>query len=176
MWIRIIEGISIPFIGTVLGAACVLFMRPAAPDIGTGVRKKQALTGFAAGIMVAASFFSLLIPSIEYSDGMGKLSFVPAVTGFLVGMLFMLALDVLIPHIHSDKSEEGLRSGLSKTTKLVLAVTLHNIPLRSPVRRRRTCGRDSHDTGCRNTSSGAAVSAGLRSGSYALCRGRGTGA
>lgn len=128
MWIRIIEGISIPFIGTVLGAACVLFMRPAAPDIGTGVRKKQALTGFAAGIMVAASFFSLLIPSIEYSDGMGKLSFVPAVTGFLVGMLFMLALDVLIPHIHSDKSEEGLRSGLSKTTKLVLAVTLHNIP------------------------------------------------
>lgn len=128
MWIRIIEGISIPFIGTVLGAACVLFMRPAAPDIGTGVRKKQALTGFAAGIMVAASFFSLLIPSIKYSDGMGKLSFVPAVTGFLVGMLFMLALDVLIPHIHSDKSEEGLRSGLSKTTKLVLAVTLHNIP------------------------------------------------
>ena len=128
MWIRIIEGISIPFIGTVLGAACVLFMRPAAPDMGTGVRKKQALTGFAAGIMVAASFFSLLIPSIEYSDGMRKLRFVPAVTGFLVGMLFMLVLDVLIPHIHSDKSEEGLRSGLSKTTKLVLAVTLHNIP------------------------------------------------
>ena len=116
-------GILIPLLGTALGAACVFFMKGKMND-----RVKRALAGFAAGVMVSASFFSLIQPSIQLSADKGKLSFLPALTGFLVGMLFLLLLDVLVPHIHMDKSEEGPRTGLKKTTKLFLAVTLHNLP------------------------------------------------
>ena len=90
---------------------------------------QRALTGFAAGVMVAASVWSLLIPAIEQSVGMGKFAFVPAVVGFYVGMLFLLLLDHVIPHLHQNSSEaEGPKSQLARTTMMVLAVTLHNIP------------------------------------------------
>ena len=95
-------------------------------EIGQGTRR--ALTGFAAGVMVAASFWSLLQPALEASVPMGRLAFVPAATGFLLGVAFLLALDVSTPHTHMDLQDEGPTSGLSRTTKLVLAVTLHNIP------------------------------------------------
>ena len=123
MWIKVTQGILIPFLGTSLGAACVFFMRGKMSE-----RLSKALTGFASGIMVSASFFSLIAPALEQSSDKGKLAFVPATIGFLVGMLFLLVLDVIIPHIHMDNSEEGLKSGLKRTTKLVLAVTLHNLP------------------------------------------------
>lgn len=123
MWIKVAQGILIPFLGTSLGAACVFFMRGKMSE-----RLSKALTGFASGIMVSASFFSLIAPALEQSYDKGKLAFVPATIGFLVGMLFLLVLDVIIPHIHMDNSEEGLKSGLKRTTKLVLAVTLHNLP------------------------------------------------
>lgn len=123
MWSKVIQGILIPFLGTSLGAACVFFMKGQMGD-----QLNKALTGFASGIMVSASFFSLILPALEQTEDMGKLAFVPAVIGFLAGMLFLLVLDVLIPHIHMDNSEEGIKSGLKRTTKLVLAVTLHNLP------------------------------------------------
>lgn len=121
---KVIQGILIPFLGTALGAACVLFMKNRLnPMI------QRALTGFAAGVMVAASIWSLLIPAIEQSDDMGNWSFLPAVIGFWLGILFLLILDRLIPHLHQGSSEpEGPRVALKKTTMLVLAVTLHNIP------------------------------------------------
>ena len=117
-------GILIPFIGTTLGAACVFFMRT---TFSKSVQR--ALTGFAAGVMVAASIWSLLIPAMKQSEKMGDLSFVPAVAGFWIGILFLLALDHLIPHLHvgSDQAE-GPKSRLGRTTMMVLAVTLHNIP------------------------------------------------
>lgn len=124
MELEVIRGILIPFAGTSLGAACVLFMKR---DLNIKVQK--ALTGFAAGVMVAASIWSLLIPAIEQSQSMGKLSFVPAVIGFWVGILFLLLLDKTIPHLHMNSNEaEGPHVKLKKTTMLVLAVTLHNIP------------------------------------------------
>ena len=124
MYADIFRGILIPFLGTALGAACVFFMKR---TLSTGIQR--ALTGFAAGIMTAASVWSLLIPAMEQSAGMGKLAFLPAVIGFLVGILFLLGLDHLIPHLHMNSSEaEGPKSKLKKTTMLVLAVTLHNIP------------------------------------------------
>lgn len=89
---------------------------------------QRILTGFAAGVMVAASFWSLLEPALESSESMGKLSFVPAAVGFLVGMGFLLVLDMVTPHMHMNKEGEGPQSGLRRTTKLILAVTLHNIP------------------------------------------------
>lgn len=117
-------GILIPFLGTSLGAACVFFMKKTLSDT-----VQRALTGFAAGVMVAASVWSLLIPAIEQSVGMGKFAFVPAVVGFYVGMLFLLLLDHIIPHLHQNSSEaEGPESQLARTTMMVLAVTLHNIP------------------------------------------------
>ena len=117
-------GILIPFLGTSLGAACVFFMKKTLSDT-----VQRALTGFAAGVMVAASVWSLLIPAIEQSVGMGKFAFVPAVVGFYVGMLFLLLLDHVIPHLHQNSSEaEGPESQLARTTMMVLAVTLHNIP------------------------------------------------
>ena len=88
----------------------------------------KILTGFASGAMVAASFFSLLLPSIEQSSSLGKLSFMPAAIGFCVGMLFLLLLDLITPHMHIDESVEGPRTNLKKTTMMVLAVVLHNIP------------------------------------------------
>ena len=117
-------GILIPFLGPSLGAACVFFMKKTLSDT-----VQRALTGFAAGVMVAASVWSLLIPAIEQSVGMGKFAFVPAVVGFYVGMLFLLLLDHVIPHLHQNSSEaEGPESQLARTTMMVLAVTLHNIP------------------------------------------------
>ena len=117
-------GILIPFLGTTLGAACVFFMKKSLGDL-----VQRSLAGFAAGVMVAASIWSLLIPAIEQSEDMGKLSFLPAFIGFWVGVLFLLLLDHLIPHLHvgSDQSE-GPKSKLGRTTMMVLAVTLHNIP------------------------------------------------
>ena len=117
-------GILIPFLGTALGAACVFFMKKSLGDL-----VQRALAGFAAGGMVAASIWSLLIPAIEQSEGMGKLAFLPAFIGFWVGVLFLLLLDHLIPHLHvgSDQAE-GPKSRLGRTTMMVLAVTLHNIP------------------------------------------------
>ena len=123
MNLRIVEGILIPFLGTSLGAATVFFLKK---QISDGIRK--ALTGFAAGVMVAASFWSLLQPALDESAGMGKLAFLPAAIGFLVGVGFLLGLDVLTPHMHMDKQYEGPQSGYKRTTKLILAVTLHNIP------------------------------------------------
>jgi len=123
MWLQVAEGVLIPFLGTCLGAACVFFMRGE-----MNPRLKKALSAFAAGIMVSASFFSLILPAIEESKDLGKLAFVPSVIGFLIGMLFLLALDIIIPHIHNDKSEEGPKSGLKRTTKMFLAVALHNLP------------------------------------------------
>ena len=121
---KVVFGILIPFLGTTLGAACVFFMKNLFGDL-----VQCALAGFAAGVMVAASIWSLLIPSIEQSESKGKLSFLPAFIGFWVGVLFLLLLDRLIPHLHvgSDRAE-GPKSKLGRTTMMVLAVTLHNIP------------------------------------------------
>lgn len=119
-----VYGILIPFLGTSLGAACVLFMRRQLSDT-----VQRALTGFAAGVMVAASVWSLLIPAMEQAARMGKLAFLPAFAGFWVGILFLLALDHLIPHLHARSNQtEGPKSRLQRTTMMVLAVTLHNIP------------------------------------------------
>lgn len=116
-------GLTVPFIGTALGASCVLFMRHAIKG-----RMQNILTGFAAGVMIAASVWSLLIPSIEMTGSEGFASVLPAVIGFFCGIFFLLSLDVLIPHQHPKGQDEGPKSSLSKTTKLVLAITLHNIP------------------------------------------------
>ena len=115
--------IMIPFLGTALGAGCVFFLKNA-----IGEKTERALLGFASGVMVAASFFSLLLPAIEQSSDMGKWSFLPSSVGFVIGMMFLLVLDKAIPHLHLEGTEEGPHSGLKKTTKLILAVTLHNIP------------------------------------------------
>ena len=117
-------GILIPFLGTTLGAACVFFMKKSLGDL-----VQRSLAGFAAGVMVAASIWSLLIPAIEESEDMGKLSFLPAFIGFWVGVLFLLLLDRFIPHLHVGREQaEGPKSKLGRTTMMVLAVTLHNIP------------------------------------------------
>lgn len=124
MTLDVFGGIMIPFLGTVLGSACVFFMKK-----GMSERLQRALSGFAAGVMVAASVWSLLIPAIEYAENMGKWSFVPAVVGFWIGVLFLLLLDHLIPHLHRNaKQAEGPKSHLKRTTMMVLAVTLHNLP------------------------------------------------
>lgn len=121
---EVIRGILIPFLGTTLGASCVLFMKKMMNKM-----VQRALTGFAAGIMVSASVWSLLIPSMDYAAEMGKFAFVPAVVGFWIGILFLLAMDHIIPHLHMDTDKaEGPKSKLKKTTMLVFAVTLHNIP------------------------------------------------
>lgn len=119
----IAQGVMLPFLGTSLGAAMVFFLRKQVP-----AKLQKALTGFAAGVMVAASFWGLLQPALEESSGLGSLAFVPAAIGFLVGMGFLLVLDTVTPHMHMDMQEEGPRTGLPRTTKLVLAVTIHNIP------------------------------------------------
>ena len=117
-------GILIPFLGTSLGAAMVFFMKKKLGDL-----VQRALTGFAAGVMVAASVWSLLIPEMDQSAAMGKWSFVPAAVGFWIGILFLLALDHIIPHLHrNNEKAEGPHSKLKKTTMMLFAVTLHNIP------------------------------------------------
>lgn len=121
---QLLQGVCIPFIGTAAGASCVLFMKDAVhPMI------QRALTGFAAGVMVAASVWSLLIPSMNHASPMGKWAFIPAAAGFWLGILFLLFLDHIIPHLHMGSNEvEGPKSNLKKSTMLILAVTLHNIP------------------------------------------------
>lgn len=120
MWI----GVWIPFVGTTLGSAMVFFMKEKMKR-----RLEKLLLGFASGVMVAASVWSLLIPSIDMAAEQGKIAWIPAMAGFLLGVVFLLLLDSLIPHLHMDSSKpEGLKSGLKKTTMMVLAVTLHNFP------------------------------------------------
>ncbi len=121
---EVIQGILLPFFGTAAGAACVFFMgNRLHPSL------QRALTGFAAGVMVAASVWSLLIPAMEQSARLGSLAFLPAAAGFWLGVLFLLALDRLIPHLHQNSERpEGRRARLKRSTMLVLAVTLHNIP------------------------------------------------
>lgn len=120
---QMVIGILIPFIGTSLGAAMVFFLKNAVSN-----KLRRILTGFAAGVMVAASFWSLLEPALESAEGMGRLSFIPAAIGFLIGIGFLLVLDVVTPHMHMNNEGEGPQSSLKRTTKLILAVTLHNIP------------------------------------------------
>ena len=113
----------IPFAGTTLGAATVFLMKNKINE-----KLEKLLLGFASGVMIAASVWSLLLPSIEMAEGY-KLRFVPASVGFLFGIAFLLVLDSVIPHLHIDKSQEGIKTNkLKKTTMMVLAVTLHNIP------------------------------------------------
>lgn len=124
MPVELWQGLLIPFAGTALGSACVIFLKNNLSDT-----LQRALTGFAAGVMVAASVWSLLLPAMEQSQSMGKWSFVPAVAGFWLGILFLLGLDRLIPHLHRGSTEaEGVKSRLKRTTMLTLAVALHNMP------------------------------------------------
>lgn len=117
-------GLFIPFAGTTLGAACVFLMRREMNDT-----VQRALMGFAAGVMVAASVWSLLIPSMNMSQAAGRLSFVPALIGFTAGILFLFILDKVTPHLHAvAQNPEGPATKLSRTAMLVFAVTLHNIP------------------------------------------------
>ena len=120
----LITGLLIPFIGTAAGAGCVFFLRRE-----LSVSLQRALTGFAAGVMVAASIWSLIVPAIEQSAKMGRWAFLPAFLGFWLGILFLLLLDHVIPHLHrSIDQAEGPKSHLTRTAMMVLAVTLHNIP------------------------------------------------
>jgi len=120
-------GLLIPFIGTAAGAACVFFLKK---DLKANVQR--GLTGFAAGVMVAASIWSLIVPAIEQSAEKGRLAFLPAFIGFWLGILFLLLLDHIIPHLHRsiDQADqvEGPKARLDRTIMMVLAVTLHNIP------------------------------------------------
>ncbi len=121
---RCILGNLDSFLGTSLGAGCVFFLKKSLSD---GIQR--ALTGFAAGVMVAASVWSLLIPAMEQAADLGRLAFFPAAVGFWLGILFLLLLDHLIPHLHQNSLQaEGPKSQLQRTTMMVLAVTLHNIP------------------------------------------------
>ena len=120
----IIATLLIPFAGTLIGSAFVFFMKKEMP-----VLLQKALLGFASGVMVAASVWSLLIPSMEMSAGEGICTVLPAAIGFIAGMGFLLAVDYLTPHLHiGDESPEGLKARISKTAMLALAVTIHNIP------------------------------------------------
>lgn len=121
---QITLGLMVPFLGTTLGSAMVFFMRK---EMNKKIEKM--LLGFAAGVMIAASVWSLLIPAIDMAEEQGKIAWIPATIGFLGGMAFLLVLDTLIPHLHLESNEpEGIEANLKKTTMLVLAVTLHNIP------------------------------------------------
>ncbi len=121
---ELILGVFIPLIGTSLGSACVFFLKG---EISNKLQK--VLLGFAAGVMVAASVWSLLIPAMDMSADMGKLSFIPALIGFLLGMGFLLLMDSVIPHLHVGSNEpEGKKSQLQKTTMLLFAVAIHNFP------------------------------------------------
>ena len=119
----ILIGLLIPFLGTSLGSGCVYLLK--------GKLKRNTeriLQGFAAGVMTAASVWSLLIPAMEQSEHLGRMAFLPSLVGLALGIAFMLVLDEVVPHMHLDESEEGMRSAISKTGKMLLAVTIHNIP------------------------------------------------
>ena len=121
---EILIGVLIPFIGTSAGAACVFFLKK---EMGPNIQR--VFLGFAAGVMVAASVWSLLIPAMEMCEDMGKLAFLPALIGFLLGIGFLLLMDSVIPHLHvGDEKPEGVPSKLKRSTMLMLAVTLHNLP------------------------------------------------
>ncbi len=124
MTAEVLSAILLPFCGTALGSACVFFLK------GQMSRQIQrALMGFAAGVMVAASIWSLIIPAMNQSEHMGKLAFLPAFIGVWAGILFLLVLDKLIPHLHLNSNcPEGTSCGLGKSTMMVLAVALHNLP------------------------------------------------
>lgn len=124
MDIGLVVGLMIPFTGTTLGSAMVFFMK-------NQLNKKleKLLLGFAAGVMIAASMWSLLIPSIDMATEQGKIAWVPATVGFLLGMAFLLLLDSIIPHLHIESRQpEGIKAKMKKTTMMVFAVTLHNVP------------------------------------------------
>ncbi|MGN0393025.1 MAG: ZIP family metal transporter [Bariatricus sp.] len=121
---NLLIGIMIPFVGTALGSACVFFLKHEMKPL-----LQKILLGFASGVMVAASVWSLLIPAMNMSEGMGKLAFIPAAVGLLLGMAFLLLMDRVIPHLHLGSDEpEGAHSSLSKSMMLIFAVTLHNFP------------------------------------------------
>ena len=124
MSMSIVAGLLIPFLGTTAGAACVFFLKK---QIGGNIQR--ICTGFAAGVMVAASVWSLLIPAMDMCEEMGKLAFLPAMTGFLIGIVFLLFIDSLVPHLHvGSEAPEGHKSSLNRTAMLMLAVTIHNFP------------------------------------------------
>lgn len=120
---NVLIGICLPFIGTTLGSACVFLLKK---EMNANLQK--ALLGFASGVMLAASVWSLLIPAMNMSAHMDKFAFVPAVVGFVLGILFLLLIDRVVPHMHLDNSPEGPKSSLGKSAMLMLAVTIHNIP------------------------------------------------
>lgn len=121
---NVLLGILIPFIGTTLGSSLVFFMKNKIND-----KIQKFLLGFAAGVMIAASVWSLLLPSMNMAKEQGLVEWIPACVGFLLGILFLLLLDIIIPHLHvSSTKPEGLKSNFKKTTMFFLAVTLHNIP------------------------------------------------
>ena len=121
---NLLIGIMIPFVGTALGSACVFFLKHEMKPL-----LQKILLGFASGVMVAASVWSLLIPAMNMSEGMGKLAFIPAAVGLLLGMAFLILMDRVIPHLHLGSDEpEGMHSSLSKSLMLIFAVTLHNFP------------------------------------------------
>ena len=120
----VVLGVVIPFLGTILGSSLVFFMKKE-----LNIKIEKILLGFAAGVMTAASVWSLLIPSMNMSSDMNKLSFIPAAVGFLLGMFFLLLLDTFIPHLHvNSKEPEGVKSKLKRATMLVISVAIHNIP------------------------------------------------
>ena len=120
----ILIGILVPFLGTVLGSSLVFFMKKQ-----INIKLEKIFLGFESGVMIAASIWSLIVPSINMSSDLGKLSFIPASVGFLLGILFLLILDSVIPHVHVNGEEpEGIKSNFKKTTMFVFAVALHNIP------------------------------------------------
>ena len=121
---NLIIGLLIPFLGTTLGSAMVFIMKDK-----MNLKVEKVLLGFASGVMIAASVWSLIIPSIDMAKSQGRIAWIPAAVGFLLGIIFLLILDSLIPHLHleSDKPE-GIKAKLKKTTMMVFAVTLHNIP------------------------------------------------
>lgn len=121
---NLITGLLIPFTGTTLGSAMVFFMKNK-----MNAKVEKLLLGFASGVMIAASIWSLIIPSIDMAEEQNKIAWIPAAVGFLLGITFLLVLDSVIPHLHLKSDEpEGIKSKLKKTTMMVFAVTLHNIP------------------------------------------------
>ena len=123
MNMQVISAVMIPFLGTCIGSAMVFFLKGA-----MNRQLQRSLTGFAAGVMVAASVWSLIIPAMEQSEHLGRLAFFPAFVGVWAGFGFLLLLDRLIPHMHLDESPEGIPCSLGKSTMMVLAVALHNLP------------------------------------------------
>lgn len=155
---NVLAELLLPFLGTSLGAGCVFFIKS-----GLNRTVQRSLTGFAAGVMVAASVWSLLVPAMEQSADMGRLAFLPAVTGFWLGILFLLVLDRAIPHLHQGASQpEGPHARLKRTTMLVLAVTLHNIPEGMAVGVSFALAAQSGDTALLTASTALAIGIGIQ--------------